>query len=521
LRRKLHAPVNLLRAASTVSILTLASRITGLLREILVANFFGANALTDAFNVAFRLPNLLRRLFAEGAFSQAFVPQLARMHASEELPTQQVFLNAVATVLFWTLVLTAIVGIAAAPALVWLMGSGLQKSGSFELAVLMTRLMFPYILFISLVAFAAGILNTFKQFAIPAATPVILNVAVVACGYFLSGYVDPPILALCIGVIAGGVLQLALQLPALARHALLPRVSFRIGDAWRHPGVKQLLLTIAPATLAVAVAQISIIINTHIATTLQAGSASWISTADRLMEFPTALLGVALGVVLMPSLTRAHAQGEEAQFNALLNWGLKLVWLLALPCAVALLVFSTPLVASLFFHGKFTATDTLRTAEALSAYGVGLVALISIKILAPGFYAKGDVRTPVKIALVVLVVTQVLNQVFLPWFAHAALTLSIALGSILNALLLWFGLRRKKSIALEADMSSFMLKVVLASTLLGIGLWFAAQRLPWLESALLPRIALLAAVLAASAVFYFGLLVLLGVRPRQFLKKVS
>jgi putative peptidoglycan lipid II flippase len=308
--------MNLLRAASIVSLLTLASRVTGLVRELLVAASFGASAWTDAFNVAFRIPNLLRRLFAEGAFSQAFVPILAETRATQGDDVTQRLIDAVATVLAWVLLATCVVGVLAAPLLVWLIGSGLAQ---FDGAVLMTRWMFPYIGFMSLVALSAGVLNTWRRFAVPAATPVLLNVAVIAAAVGLAPYFGrvgiEPVYALAIGVMAGGVLQLGLQAPALARIGRLPHIGLTPGAlraAWAHPGVHRVLRQMGPAVLGVSVAQLSLLINTQIASYLAVGSVSWLNYADRLMEFPTALLGVALGVVLLPQLSALRAK-EDGQ----------------------------------------------------------------------------------------------------------------------------------------------------------------------------------------------------------------
>jgi putative peptidoglycan lipid II flippase len=329
--------MNLLRAASTVSLLTLASRITGLVRDLLMATAFGAGAWTDAFNVAFRLPNLLRRLFAEGAFSQAFVPLLAASRARDGDDATRQLINAVATVLWWALVLTSIVGVIGAPLLVWLIGSGLAE---FDGAIVMTRIMFPYIAFMSMVALAAGILNTWKHFAMPAATPVLLNVAWIAAIVLLVPLFKhlgwEPIYAVAAGVMVGGVLQLVVQLPALRRLGMLPRVGLtpaRVVAAWRHPGVHRVLRQMAPALLGVSVAQLSLLINTQIASHVGVGAVSWLFYADRLMEFPTGLLGVALGVVLLPQLSGLQAKGDGAGYSGLLDWGLRLVLLLALPCA--------------------------------------------------------------------------------------------------------------------------------------------------------------------------------------------
>lgn len=514
--------MNLLRAASTVSLWTLASRITGLVREFLIASTFGVSAFTDAFNVAFRIPNLLRRLFGEGAFSQAFVPLLASAHATQTAPEQQRFLNAVATVLFWALVLVAVIGIVGAPVLVLLLASGLKTGEGFDDAVLMTRIMFPYILCMSLVAFAAGILNTWKHFTVPAATPVLLNLSMIAAALFLARYFNPPIYALAVGVMAGGVLQLAVQLPALRRHAQLPRVGLDVRAAWRDPGVQNVVKLMLPATLGVGVAQLSMIINTQIASHLQAGSITWLNLADRLMEFPTAMIGVALGVVLIPSLTKAHTLGDTARYNELLDWGLRLVLLLAMPAGVALLMFAVPLSAALYHYGAFKASDVTQTALALSCYGVGLVGLIGVKVLAPGFFAQKDIATPVKIALIVLATTQSLNLLFVPYLQHAGLALALACGSLLNAGLLLFGLKRRGSYVPLPGWPAFAARVLLASALMGAALWAATHYVDWvaLRAQWVLRLLALGGVIAASAALYFGTLRVLGLRPQSFIKRV-
>lgn len=515
-----NAAMNLLRAASTTSLWTLASRVTGLVSVMLVSTLFGATALTDAFNVAFRIPNLFRRLFAEGAFSQAFVPLLGEVHATKSAAEQQQFLNAIATVLTWILIIISLIGCAAAPILVYVLASGFKEAATFDHAVVMTRIMFPYIACMSLVAFSSGILNTFKHFAVPAATPVLLNVCMITAALFLAPFFNTPIYALAVGAMLGGIVQLAVQIPALAKLAVLPRVSLKFREAWRYEGVQRVLKLMLPATLAVSVAQISLLINTQIASHLAEGSVTWLFYADRLMEFPTALIGVALGVVLMPSLTRAYALGETARYNALLDWGLRLVLLLALPCAVALGVFAKPLVAVLFHNGKFTANDVDQTTIALACYGVGLLGIIGVKILAPGFYAKKDIATPVKIALIVLVATQALNFFFVPWLKHAGLSLSIAVGSLLNFALLFIGLRMRGSYAPLAGWGMFALKVALAAAFMGAGLWWVAQAVDWvgLRAQPLVRAGLMAAVVCSAALIYFALLALMGLRPRQFIR---
>ena len=517
--------MSLFKAASTVSLLTLASRITGLVRDLLMASAFGVSGLTDAFNVAFRIPNLLRRLFAEGAFSQAFVPVLARSKAANGEEATRRLIDAVATVLAWVLVLTCVVGVAAAPILVWMLASGLDAR-SFDAGVLMTRWMFPYIGCMSLVAFAAGILNTWKHFAVPAATPVLLNLAMIAAAWLGAPWFArmgiEPIYAMAVGVMVGGLLQLGVQVPALKRLGLLPRISLswrRVRDAWADPGVRQVLMLMLPALLGVGVAQLSLLINTQIASHLAAGSVTWVWYADRLMEFPTALLGVALGVVLTPQLAAARAANDDARYSQMMDWGLRLVVVLALPCAAALLVFATPLIATLFFHGKFSPDDVQRVALALAGYGVGLVGLVAVKVLAPGYYASLDIRTPVKIAVSVLVITQLLNLVLVPQLQHAALTLSIALGALLNALWLLVGLIRRGSYRPQAGWGVLAAQAVGATLLMSAFLSWAGDQVDWLAISAWQRVGWLLLSIAGAMVLYFGALTAAGLKLRQLVRR--
>jgi putative peptidoglycan lipid II flippase len=517
--------VNLLKAASTVSLLTLVSRVTGLVREQLIATAFGASAATDAFNVAFRIPNLFRRLFAEGAFSQAFVPLLAATRARDGDGATRELVDAVATVLGWVLLLTCGVGVLAAPVLVWLMGSGLQR---FDAAVVMTRWMFPYIGFMSLVALAAGVLNTWRRFAVPAVTPVLLNLSVIGAAWWgaprLAAAGLEPIYALAGGVLLGGVLQLAVQLPALARVGCLPRIGLApaaLARAWRHPGVKRVLQQMAPALLGVSVAQISLLINTQIASHVAVGAVSWLTYADRLMEFPTALLGVALGVVLLPQLAGAQARHDAGAYSGMLDWGLRLVVLLTLPCALALLLFPRGLVAVLYHYGRFDAHDVAMTVLALRGYGVGLLGLVAIKVLAPAFYARQDIRTPVRFALGVLVATQAMNLVLVPWLGHGGLALAIGLGALVNAGLLLHGLLRRGVFRPQPGWGTFAVRVGVANVAVGIVLAWAAQAIDWigLQGHWGQRAAAVAAVLAGVSLLYFGVLALCGLRPHDLVRR--
>lgn len=518
--------MGLFRSAATVSSFTLLSRITGLVRDILIARAFGAGPLTDAFWVAFRIPNLLRRLFAEGAFSQAFVPILGQVRRQGTPEQVHTLLDRVALLLSSILMLVTLLGIIAAPLVVGLMASGMtgpERQTEFQAAVWMTRSMFPYILCMSLVAFASGVLNTWSRFAIPAFTPILLNLSMIAASLFLASKMQTPIYALAIGVMVGGIAQLSVQWIALARIGLLPRLNLDVRGAWQDPTVKRVMRQMLPAILGVSVAQISLLINTNIATWLQTGSVTWLSFADRLMEFPTALLGVALGTVLLPKLSVAHAQSDSQSYSALIDWGLRLILLLGLPAALGLALLSDGLVATLFHYGAFTERDVYQTQLAVCAYSAGLIGLLSVKILAPGFYARQDIRTPVKVAIGVLVLTQLLNLILVPIFAHAGLALSIGLGATVNALMLLVLLKRRGIYQSSRGWGLFSLKLVPALASLSLVLVLAQRYIDWTALGDQPMIRLLylAAVLVLSAISYFSVLILLGFRPSYFTRSIK
>jgi len=381
--------------------------------------------------------------------------------------------------------------------------------------------MFPYILLISLVALSAGILNLWRKFAVPAFAPVLLNLSFIFAAVFLSEFFDPPIYALAAGVLIGGIAQLAWQVPALLRIGMLPRIGWSPRRAARDPIVRRILKNMGPAVLAVSVAQFSLIINTQIASHLAPGSVSWISFGDRLMEFPTALLGIAIGTVLLPSLSQAHADDNSAQYSALLDWGLRLCLLLAAPAMVGLALMAEPLVALMFHYGAFSGHDLAMTARTVVAYSAGLFGLIAVKILAPGFFAKQDVRTPVKIAISVLVATQLLNVLLVPWLAHAGLALSISLGAWMNSAWLLLGLRRRGLYVPSGGWGAYGAKVAAALAAMAALLWFTARRLDWvaLQAQPLERAALVLGLVAASGLVYFLVLLLLGMRPRKMLQQ--
>jgi putative peptidoglycan lipid II flippase len=496
--------------------MTLVSRVLGFVRDAVIAAMFGAGLATDAFFVAFRIPNLLRRLFAEGAFSQAFVPILAEYKSRHGSDATKQLVDRVATALFLALAVAVALGVAAATVIVYVSAPGFAASPEkFELTVTMLRITFPYILFISLVSLAAGVLNTWSRFAVPAITPTALNVAFIVGALFLAPYFDPPVLVLAWAVLAGGVLQLALQVPFLARIGMLPRPSLALGD----PGVRRVLLLMGPAVVGVSVAQISLLLNTIFASFLQTGSVSWLYYADRLMEFPTGLLGVALGTILLPSLAKLHSEGAADEYSNLLDWGLRLTFLLAIPAAAALAVLATPLVATLFFYGRFGVDDLLMTRQALIAYSVGLLGLIVVRVLAPGFYARQDIRTPVKIALVTLAVTQAMNAAFIWPLKHAGLALAISLGACLNAALLYQGLRRREIFRPRPGWGAFAAKVAGAVGAMAVAVAFAMGPAEWWIGAdWRLRAPALAGLVTLGAAVYFGTLWALGFRVRDFMR---
>jgi putative peptidoglycan lipid II flippase len=496
--------------------MTLLSRITGLARESLKATAFGAGLQMDAFEAAFRLPNLLRRLFAEGAFSQAFVPILAEYHRQRGPDETRLLVGRVGTVLALALLGVTLLGVLGAPWLVYLLAGGFaQTPGKVELTAEMIRIVFPYILFISLTSLAGGVLNVYRRFAIPAFTPVLLNVAIIAAALFLAPHVDPPIVALAWGVFVGGIAQLAFQVRPLIKLAMLPRPSFDLSD----PGVRRVLRAMGPAVVGVSAAQISALINTQLAALLGNGAISWITYADRLMEFPSALLGVALGTVLLPSLAQHHSDANHAQYSALLDWGLRLAFLLALPAAVGLGLLALPLVSTLYQYGKFTVADAWQTRDALLGYSVGLLGLILVKILAPGFYAKQLMRTPVRVAFLTVVITQVLAVLF-AWvvgLGPAGLTLATSVGACVNAGLLFWLLRKHGFYAPRPGWLPFVGKVAVALAVLGAILaWLSGAPAFWLQAGLWEKAGRLAGVTIAGAAGYFATLYLLGFRFADF-----
>jgi putative peptidoglycan lipid II flippase len=513
----LTTSMNLLKALAAISSLTLVSRILAFARDVLIARIFGAGMATDAFFVAFKLPNLLRRLFAEGAFSQAFVPIFGEYRSRRGHDETKLLVDHVATMLALILFVVTLIGIVAAPLLVMISAPGFaQDAEKFDLTVRLLQITSPYIFFISLVAVAAGILNTYNKFWVPAFAPILLNLCFIGGALWAAPYFDPPVLALAWAVFVAGIVQLTFQMPFLKKIGMLPSWRFSLKDE----GMRRVIRQMGPAVFGVSIAQISLIINTIFASFLVAGSVSWLYYADRLMEFPTGILGVAIGTILLPSLSKCHADGNTADYSKLLDWGLRLTVILTLPAALALGMIAVPLLATFFQHGAFAMHDVMMTRNALVGYSVGLVGLILVKILAPGFYARQDIRTPVKIGIVTLLATQAMNALFIGWLQHAGLALSIGLGACLNSAILFHYLRKHGIYQPEPGWAKFFAKVGVALAVLGVVLWFGmGTEQSWLESSGWTRILRLSALVVGGVAVYFAVLAALGFRPKDFSRR--
>ncbi|WP_166265095.1 murein biosynthesis integral membrane protein MurJ [Providencia sp. M-27] len=509
--------MNLLKSLAAVSSMTMMSRVLGFIRDAIIARVFGAGAAADAFFVAFKLPNLLRRIFAEGAFSQAFVPILAEYKNQQGEEATRTFVAYIAGMLTLALAIVTILGMIAAPWIIYVTAPGFtDDADKFALTTDLLRVTFPYIFLISLASLAGAILNTWNRFSVPAFAPTLLNVSMIIFAAFAAPYFNPPIMSLAWAVLVGGVLQLVYQLPHLKKVGMLvlPRLSFRDRGVWR------VMKMMGPAIIGVSVAQISLIINTIFASFLQSGSVSWMYYADRLMELPSGVLGVALGTILLPSLAKSFTSGNQNEYRQLMDWGLRLCLLLALPCALGLAILAEALTVSLFQYGNFTAHDSLMTQYALIAYCVGLTGMILVKILAPGFYSRQNIRTPVKIAIVTLILTQLMNLAFIGPLQHAGLALSIGLAACFNAGVLYWQLRKQGIFQPLAGWKGFIFKLLIALIVMGAVLFGVLHFMPsWQDGNMLMRMLRLIGVVIIGAGSYFVALYVLGFRPRDFMKR--
>ncbi len=510
--------------SSTIAVggMTLLSRVFGLLRDITLATLFGATGGTDAFLVAFKIPNFMRRLFAEGAFSQAFVPVFSEY--KEKRPDElKDLVNHVAGRLGGILLGITIVGSLAAPLLVTVFAPGfIDEPERFDLTAEMLRITFPYLFFIALVAFAGGILNSFNQFAVPAFTPVLLNLCLIAAAYWAAPLFEQPLMALAWGVFAAGFVQLLFQLPALAKLGMIPRPAF---DS-RHDGVRKIMKLMLPAIVGSSVAQINLLLDTVIASFLVAGSVSWLYYADRLLEFPLGVLGIAVATVILPALSQQHARASREDFNHTLNWATRLVCIIAIPAAAGLFVMAAPVLASLFQYGEFDVHDTAMSSYSLMAYIVGLPAFILVKVLAPGYYARQDTRTPVRIGIIAMVSNMVMNIVFVVTLvqlkieaAHVGLALATTASAYINAILLYRGLRRDGSFVPASGWWRLWAQIGLATAaMVALLVVLSPDSAVWYEWAIGARLLNLLWMIAAAVALYFATLWLSGVRVHHLKK---
>jgi putative peptidoglycan lipid II flippase len=499
--------------------MTLISRILGFVRDVVIARYFGADAATDAFFVAFKIPNFLRRLFAEGSFSQAFVPVLSDYRERRGPEATRDFLGRVAGTLALALSLLAGIGAVAAPVLILLFAPGFYRNPEqYGLGVEMLRIVFPYLFFICLTAFSGGILNTYGRFAVPAFTPVFLNLSMISAAVWLAPRLAEPVTALAFGVLLAGVLQLGFQLPALGRLGLLPRPRLGLGD----PGVRRIAGLMAPAIVGTSVGQLNLLLNTLIASFLVSGSVSWLYYSDRLVEFPLGILGVAIGTAILPHLSRNHANADPQGFSRALDWALRWMVLIGWPATLGLALLAQPLVFTLFQYQQFSGHDAAMAALSLTGYSAGLPGFIGVKVLVPGFSARQDLRTPARYGIYAVAANLALSLALVwlaaPWgWGHAGLALATSLSALLNSGLLLAGLLRAGIYRPEPGWPWFLARVALASTAMAALLVHAAGAYPWPDWTLAQRGLNLALWIGAGFAAYLLGLALTGLRPRHLL----
>jgi len=503
----------LLKSTGVVSAMTFLSRVLGLVRDMVYAQAFGAGAGTDAFFVAFKIPNFLRRLFAEGAFSQAFVPVFSQYQSEADRRTLKALVDQVAGTLGGVLLGLTLLGVLGAPLLVWVFAPGFADDPAKQaLTTGMLRITFPYLLFISLTALAGGILNSCGRFAVPALTPVLLNICMISAALGVAPLLEVPIMALAWGVFAAGLVQLGFQLPFLLKLGLLPRPRW----GWRSPGVQQVLRLMVPALFGSSVAQLNLLLDTLLASFLVTGSVSWLYYSDRLVEFPLGVFGVALGTVILPSLSREHAAASPERFSRTLDWALRWVLLIGLPATLGLAMLAAPMLITLFQYGEFSAGDVHQASRSLIAYSVGLLPFMLIKILAPGFYARQDTATPVRVGVIAMVANMGFNLALIVPLQHVGLALATTLSAMVNAGLLFYLLRRHGIYRPGTGWWGFGLRVAGANLAMAVALYtIAAEPAAWSQAGLLARVQDLTLLVGLGAGVYALAGVALGIRPRH------
>ena len=497
--------------------MTLISRVLGLARDIIIARYFSAGPAADAFFIAFKIPSFMRRLFAEGAFSLAFVPVLTEYKNTKTQDEIRELINRAAGTLGLILLAVTIVGVIASPAIIAVVAAGfLDQPEKFQLTSDLLRLTFPYILLISMTALAGSILNSWKQFAAPAFTPVLLNLSLIGCAVWMSPQLDVPVHALAWGVLIAGIAQLLFQLPFLYKLDLLPKPVW----GWKHPGVQKILKLMVPALFGSSVAQINLLFDTFIASFLVSGSVAWLYYSDRLLEFPLGVFGIALATVVLPNLSESHVKQGKDHFNQILNWSVKLTLLIALPATLGLLLLAQPILSTLFQYGNFSAHDTQMSSYSLMAYSLGLPAFIMIKILANAFYARQDSKSPVRIGIIAMVINMVFNVIFVLGFlnfseipAHVGLALATTCSAYCNAGLLALSLRREQYLTLTDGFWCLFFKIILATTVMALTIFlFNPDLSAWTNWSWQARLLQLSQLIVPAILCYAALLWIMGIR---------
>ena len=506
----------LLRSTGVVSVMTLLSRVLGLVRDVMIAHLFGAGSGADAFFVAFKIPNFFRRLFAEGAFNQAFVPVLSEYRSNRDHEEVRRLVADTAGSLAGVLLLLSVVVVLAAPWVAYLFAPGFaQDTDKFALAGNMLRITFPYLFLISLTAFAGSVLNSYGRFAVPAFTPVLLNVVIVGAALLLAPMMTQPVMALAWGVILAGLIQLVFQLPFLKQINLLMRPRW----GWHSEGVVQIRRLMLPALFGVSVGQLNLLLDTILASFLEDGSVSWLYYSDRLMELPLGVFGIAIATVILPSLSRKHAKQSAEAFSATLDWAVRMVLLIGVPAALALVVLAKPLLITIFQYGEFTEYDVGKASLSLQAYAFGLLGFMLVKVLAPGYFARQDTKTPVSIGIKAMVSNMVFNLILIVPLAHAGLALATSLSAFVNAGLLFLGLRRGGFYHKSPGWFLFWARLGVANAaLVAVMLWLSPATDIWLEWGWLERSAQMAALVGAGVAAYFGVLFVSGLRKHHLIE---
>ena len=513
----------LVKSGAIVSAMTLISRVLGLVRDVVIANLMGAGAAADVFFLANKIPNFLRRLFAEGAFAQAFVPVLAETKEQGDLDEVRKLIAYVSGTLGTLVLIATLVGVIGSPILAAIFGTGWfvewlndgPEAHKFETASLMLKITFPYLFFIALTALSGAILNTYGRFAVAAFTPVFLNVAIISCALWLSPNLAEPALGLAWGVFIGGVIQLLFQLPFLKKAGFLLKPKW----GWRHPGVVKIRTLMIPALFGVSVSQLNLLFDTFIASFLKTGSISWLYYSDRLLEFPLGLFGIAIATVILPNLSAKVAGEDKEAFTHTMDWGIRTVSLLGIPAAIGLMVLAQPILMLLFMRGAFAASDVHAASLSLLAYASGLVFFMYIKVIAPGYFSRQDTKTPVKFGIYAMVANMVFNLILASWLGYIGLAMATSLSALLNAGLLYWGLHRLGVFQISAETLGLIIRMVLSAAVMGAFIWSLSPNFSqWLVMEFLEAAAWVSGLIVLAGGIYGLLLTLLGVRPRHLLR---